>query len=116
MVDDSVVVRGFLQKYLTEGEHTVLTANGGEQALQMIAGEAVDLVFLDLLMPDISGVEVLRRLAKDPDAPPVVVLSADIQASTKEEVMGLGASAFLLKPPKPADVRQAAARYARIHG
>jgi DNA-binding response OmpR family regulator len=113
VVDDSSVVRGFLQNYLSQDGHEVITANTGEDALEVISRQNVDLVFLDLLMPGMSGVDVLRTLSESPNRPPVIVLTADIQDTTRTEVMELGAAEFLSKPPAPEDVRRAARTHAR---
>ena len=113
VVDDSWVVRHHLQSYLAQDGHEVVLAEEGEGALQIIADSRVDLVFLDMLMPGISGIEVLERLADQRDAPPVVVLTADIQDSTRKRVKELGASQFLSKPPSADDVQAAARLLAR---
>lgn len=111
VVDDSWVVRHHVQKYLLEADHEILMAESGEQCLETLARESVDLVFLDLLMPGKSGIDVLTELKGRQDAPPVVVLTADIQESTKQKVFALGAVAFLAKPPTADQVREAAREF-----
>lgn len=82
---------------LGEG-HELVEASSGAQALGLMEAGRYDLVLLDLLMPGMSGIEVLAELRSRGDATPVVVLTADIQNSTRERVQALGAAAMINKP------------------
>jgi CheY-like chemotaxis protein len=107
VVDDSWVVRHHLTKYLSTDGHEIRTADCGEAALEALAASRFDVMILDLLMPGIDGLEVLSRLGEFPAAPPVIVLSADIQDTTRALVLKKGARLFLEKPPEPRKVRNA---------
>lgn len=111
VVDDSWVVRHHLAKYLEPDNHRIETAETGEEALERIEKEEFDILFLDLLMPGISGIEVLQALQQRGDETPVIVLSADIQETTRKTVADLGAKLFLSKPPEADDVREAVRRF-----
>ncbi|GAC1651156.1 MAG: hypothetical protein NVS4B8_25930 [Herpetosiphon sp.] len=81
-------------------EITLLAAMQGEIGLDMAAAQQPDLILLDLHLPDMSGENVLRRLRADPRTAtiPVVVISADANASRMATLIGLGARAYLTKP------------------
>ena len=81
----------------------VLEASGGQQALDFCRAEKIDLMLLDLTMPDVDGYQVLGALQKAGGSQPkVVVLSADIQPEAQARIQALGAIGFL---PKPANVQ-----------
>lgn len=99
VVDDEKLLSSSLQRVLTRAGHQVIVANHGAEALRLLqAGEPPDLIFLDLLMPEIGGGEVLdaaRRLA--PKAK-VLMMTAYGDASVIENLLHRGASAVLHKP------------------
>ena len=99
IVDDSGFSRNMTKRALAGLGHEVLTANDGVSGLAAIESEQPDCVILDLLMPVLDGFGVLEVLQTQGDAaPPVVVVSADIQESTRERVLSLGAIQILNKP------------------
>jgi two-component system, OmpR family, alkaline phosphatase synthesis response regulator PhoP len=85
----------------------VLTAEDGEQALEAARREKPDLVFLDIMMPGISGDEVCRRLKADPStrATHVVILTARGQEEDERRAMEMGANEFMTKPFSPRKLR-----------
>lgn len=98
VVDDSGMSRRTLRKILESDGHEVIEAEEGIVALERYFIDRPDLVFLDLTMTGMYGIDVLNRLREmDPDAL-VIVASADIQSSTREMVAAGGASAFINKP------------------
>jgi CheY-like chemotaxis protein len=85
----------------------IIEASDGEQALRCIAANDVDLMLLDLTMPDRDGYQVLRELKESGRAlPPTIVVSADAQTLAAERVMQLGAVAFVKKSLKPAELHE----------
>jgi len=98
VVDDSAFARATLKQKLTEAGHVVAEAASGVEALEMLATQRFDLVTMDLLMPEMEGGELLQNIRKLSPSIPVVVITADIQTQTREELMTRGASAFLNKP------------------
>lgn len=101
IVDDSAYARRVHRGILERAGHLVVEAATGTGAIEMYAMERPTAVFLDLSMEDISGLEVLNTLRQlDPDAC-IIVVSADIQRSTAEDVRLGGARQFLQKPASP---------------
>lgn len=97
LVDDSNLARMILKSALGE-EFTIVEASNGDRALELYPLEKPDLVILDLLMPGIGGLDVLVRLKElDPTAK-VLIGSADIQDSTRQEAERLGALVYIKKP------------------
>ncbi|MBF0199819.1 MAG: response regulator [Desulfamplus sp.] len=103
IIDDSWLTRRGLKRILEGDGHAVIEAENGRMGMEILKNNhaGVDLVILDLLMPEMNGVLFLETLQKDKITVPVVVLTADIQHTVKEKCIGLGADAFLNKPPDP---------------
>ncbi|EED36145.1 adenylate/guanylate cyclase [Luminiphilus syltensis NOR5-1B] len=102
-VDDMPENRELISRLLHRSGHTVITAESGEEALELLGTMAVDVVLLDLMMPGIGGAEVLRRLKDDPElrATPVVMISG---RQDMQQIIGCiqaGADDYLLKPFNP---------------
>jgi two-component system chemotaxis response regulator CheY len=98
VVDDSSFARRSVRAILEELGHTVEEAADGAQALERYYLNRHQLVVLDMVMTGMYGTEVLTKLrAINPDVP-VIVVTADIQTSTIDEVRAAGASAFINKP------------------
>ena len=78
VVDDELVIRESLHGWLKKSGHKVDTAEGGSAALAMLEKTPYDLLFLDIMMPDLNGYEVCRQLKADPKTHniPVIFLSA----------------------------------------
>lgn len=99
LVEDDRFLRRAVEARLRQFGFVVLTAGDGEEALRVVRAEAPDLVLLDLLIPKILGVEVLRALKADDRTRgiPVLVLSNSSREKDVEEVMRLGAVGYLVK-------------------
>lgn len=82
----------------------VVQTSSGEAALEVVAADRPDAVVLDLRLPGIDGWEVLRRLGDEQTSPPVVLLSAQVDAATASRAMALGCHAYLAKPFRPAEL------------
>jgi CheY-like chemotaxis protein len=87
----------------------VLKMFSSAPAIQMIAQEKPDLILLDIMMPDISGLEVLRYMRREPDLSsiPVIVVSAKSMPSDIRTGLEAGASMYLTKPVGFLDLKQA---------
>ena len=104
LVDDSGLARRSTRRVLEQAGYTVVEAEDGLSALERFALEKPDLVLLDLVMAGMYGLDVLAKLREmDPDAR-IVVMSADIQTSSRDTAQSAGASGFLNKPATPAAV------------
>jgi two-component system NtrC family response regulator len=97
IVDDDAALRDGLAETLTDLGHTPRLAASGHEGLAALDSD-VDAVLLDLRMPGMDGIEVLRRIRSENDAPPVVVLTAFASAANTIEAMRLGAFDHLSKP------------------
>ncbi len=102
-VDDMPENRDLVSRLLGKAGHTVLTAESGDEALELLATMGVDVVLLDLMMPGIGGAEVLRRLKEDPQlrATPVVMISGRQDMDQIIACIQAGADDYLLKPFNP---------------
>ncbi len=104
IVDDSAYARHRLSHVLQTEGHEVFEADGGVKALGMLEEVRPDLVTVDLLMPEMDGIELIRRIkAVRPDLP-VVAVSADVQKASQEEALAAGAAVFISKTAAPADL------------
>lgn len=97
-VDDEDRVLTFLSRYLCGDGHQVLTAGNGRTALDLLDREDVDLVLLDLVMPQVSGLQVLSSLQTKVESPPVIVLSAVSDVGARVQALDRGAVDFVSKP------------------
>ncbi len=102
VADDQQANRTMLQKLLERAGHKVMLAEDGEQALDLMAEHAPDLMIVDLHMPELSGLDVIRQArvmqAGRADRTEIVVLSADALVETMEEATRAGAYDYLTKP------------------
>ncbi len=100
VVDDDVDLSGIIRLILTSAGFDTHVANSGQEALDWLAGNRPDLVLLDLMMPDINGFTILRKMrANEPTKQlPVVVLTAKADQETRDETRSMGADEFLTKP------------------
>lgn len=98
LVDDSRLARRSLRQILEPAGYAIVEAEDGMNALERYFLEKPDVVFLDLLMEGMHGFDVLAKLREmDPNAR-ILVVSADIQASSREMALAAGASGFIEKP------------------
>jgi len=103
VVDDNEDNRDMLARRLRRQNYEVLTAAGGRAALTALAGTPVDLVLLDVMMPDLDGYAVLERLKADPALRdiPVLMISALDELDSVVRCIQLGAEDYLGKPFEP---------------
>ena len=99
-VDDSLMMRKFISIALTSQGFDVSEAADGGEALEIVRSSPPDCMVLDLLMPEVDGIEVLETLKRDNISFPIIVMTADIQESTEKKCVDLGAFRVLNKPPK----------------
>ena len=94
-------------------QYRVLFATSGEEALEVVAEERIDLILLDVLMPEMDGYEVCRRLKTDGATRhiPIVLVTALSDAAEQARGRELGAADTLPKPCAPDIVRQCVARH-----
>jgi two-component system, cell cycle response regulator len=100
VVDDVDVNVRLLEAKLSSEYFTVVTASSGEEALRMARSEHPDIILLDVMMPEMDGFEVCRRLKADPatDGIPVVMVTALSEVADRVRGLQSGADDFLTKP------------------
>ncbi len=104
VVDDEEMFARNLARTLEAEGYDVAVAPGGREALERIRSGSVDVMILDMLMPDLDGLEVLRRAREVSPLTEVVVLTGHGSVSAGLEAMRLGAFDYLLKPCEPDDL------------
>jgi CheY-like chemotaxis protein len=107
ITDDSLLQRKTLSAIVVEAGHEVETACNGQEALEKIQANPPDCLLLDMLMPIMDGVQVLEQLESQGLKLPVIVLTADVQEWLKTRCLELGATNFLNKPIKQAQLQEA---------
>ena len=100
VIDDEAAIRESLKMTLEYQGYEVITAATGEDGIAQVEREAPDMVFLDVKMPGMDGIEVLQRLRHVVDSMPIVVISGHGTVSTAVEATKLGAFDFIEKPPE----------------
>ncbi|HET8765609.1 MAG TPA: response regulator [Rhodanobacter sp.] len=100
VVDDSPSIRAVLGKMLSQDGYVVIKAGNGAEAMEMARRERPGLIFLDIVMPGMSGFEVLRTLRHEAatHATPIVMISGNVQATEQFYVQRYGADDFMKKP------------------
>lgn len=106
IVDDAAFSRRMIRKMFKSDAYEILEASNGREALEIINTNQPNCILTDLLMPDMDGFEFLRNLQKQQLNIPTIIISADIQESSRDRCLELGAVAFINKPPKEDIVRQ----------
>jgi two-component system nitrogen regulation response regulator NtrX len=98
VIDDEPAIRDTMRMILEYEGHEVLLAGSGQEGIQVAQAGNPDLVFLDIKMPGMDGLEVLTRLRAHSESLPVVIVSAHGSATTALEAGRLGAYRFIEKP------------------
>lgn len=100
IVDDNPIMAETLSAVVEYHGHEAIVAYGGQEALNIIKTDRLDIILLDLMMPYINGFETLRRLRAITLGRelPVIVITAREEKGLKERVMSAGGSGFLTKP------------------
>jgi DNA-binding response OmpR family regulator len=97
VVDDEAKIRELLDDYLTAKGYRVTLAATGREAVRLFARGAVDLVLLDLMLPDLSGEEVAKTLRRSSRVP-IIMLTAKVTEADQVTGLALGADDYLTKP------------------
>ncbi|HEY9624708.1 MAG TPA: response regulator [Crinalium sp.] len=106
VVDDAAFSRRMLRKYIEAEGCNVLEATNGQQALEIVQQHQPDCILTDLLMPDVDGFQLLQALREQGCTTPIAIITADIQDSSRQRGVELGAAKFINKPAKENEVRQ----------
>ncbi len=98
VVDDEADIREFAERFFSKRNIEVLTASGGEEALQIIKEEKPDLVLLDILMEGMTGMDVLKELRTNQNDTKVIIVTGSEDDAMVSEANRLGVSGFIHKP------------------
>jgi two-component system KDP operon response regulator KdpE len=98
VVDDEPAILRFLRAGLSSQGYTVIEATTGQAALDQVRRKAADLAVLDLGLPDIDGLEVIRQLRGSGATLPIIVLSSREDEKAKVDALDLGADDYVTKP------------------
>ncbi len=107
VVDDSRLMRTMMTAMLKAKGHQVMEAPEGQSGLEMAITKKPDCMLMDLLMPVMDGFALLAELQQRDLNLPVVVITADIQESVREQCLELGAAGFINKPIQEASLWEA---------
>lgn len=100
IVDDNAVIRRIISVTLRKAGHTPVPAESAAEALLRLAETPVELALLDLAMPDVDGLSLLKQLRSDPRYRdlPIIMLTASAQDQDRVDARAAGANDFLTKP------------------
>jgi two-component system, OmpR family, response regulator MtrA len=106
IADDDEDILALVRATIERSGHEVMAVGDGAAALSAMAERRPDLAVLDIAMPELDGLEVLRRLRADDETRdlPVILLTAQAQAADVERGFATGASAYVRKPFSPRDL------------
>jgi len=100
IVEDSKFVQNMTRRVVTDHypEVEIMTANNGETGYELYEEHRPDIILTDLLMPGLSGQELLQKIRATDAGTKVIVISADVQKATRDEIEQLGIQGFVNKP------------------
>ncbi len=103
VVEDEASIASFVAAYLKNAGYTVRTTASGTEALKLVASEKPALVVLDLMLPDIDGVEVCKQIRQSSDLPVLMLTARDEDV---DKIIGLevGADDYMTKPFNPREL------------
>jgi DNA-binding response OmpR family regulator len=104
VVDDNKDTVDILIRLLSQHGMTVLSAYSGGECLEIVRNHAVDVVLLDVMMPEMDGLEVCKELKQLSPVLPIILLTAKDDMATRTAGMTLGVSEFVVKPVNHADL------------
>ncbi|MDM8541985.1 response regulator [Desulfococcaceae bacterium HSG9] len=110
IIDDSWLTRYSLTNMLKPSGYNITEAVNGKDGIEKIIKFKPDCILLDLLMPEIDGFGVLKALNEKNIKCPVIVISADIQETSREKCLQLGVFDFANKPPKDNELIRSVAK------
>ncbi|MCP4537936.1 MAG: response regulator [Chloroflexi bacterium] len=116
IVDDSAYQRYKIRQVVETAGYEPLEVTNGHEGLEIITSAMPNCILLDLLMPDMGGEEFLQILRDQGFDIPVIVLTADVQESTRQHCLQLGAVAFTTKPVQETELLDAIKQALNVKG
>jgi DNA-binding response OmpR family regulator len=104
IADDDPDIVAALKIYLSSEGYELLSAENGKQVLDIVKGKQVDLILLDIMMPQMDGISAIAKLREENANMPIILLSAKSEDSDKLLGLNIGADDYITKPFNPAEV------------
>ncbi|MDE3054841.1 MAG: sigma-54-dependent Fis family transcriptional regulator, partial [Gemmatimonadota bacterium] len=104
IAEDEAKLAEILATYLTGRGHTVRTTSDGRQALEAMRTDTFDVALLDIVMPEMDGLEVMRQVREDPSPPEIIIITGNGTIDNAITAMKLGAYDYMTKPYRMAEI------------
>lgn len=101
VLEDELTIRSFIVLNLKRAGFYVIEATTGEEALQILSEQTVDIALLDVMLPGIDGLEVCKAIRKENKKMGIIMLTARVQDEDKVQGLGMGADDYIAKPFSP---------------
>lgn len=101
VLEDELTIRSFIVLNLKRAGFYVIEATTGEEALQILSEQTVDIALLDVMLPGINGLEVCKAIRKENKKMGIIMLTARVQDEDKVQGLGIGADDYIAKPFSP---------------
>ena len=103
VVDDEVGIRSFIKKYAEFEGHEVIEASDGMEAIELFRSKSVDIIIMDIMMPELDGFSAVREIRKSSNVP-IIMLSARGEEYDKINGFNLGIDDYVVKPFSPREL------------
>lgn len=104
VIDDDERIRNFFKELFVNSKHTIFTAENGSSGYEFFLKEKIDLCFLDLWMPEIGGIDILKRIKEEFDSVEVIMISGEAKITHAVKAAKIGAYDFIEKPLSTNDI------------
>ncbi len=104
IVEDERAIRRLMRMYLMEADYSIAEAGDGRQALEQIRQGGIDLVLLDLMLPEINGIEVCRQIRDSNGYVPIIMVTAMDDEDSRVAGLEVGADDYVTKPFSPREL------------
>jgi DNA-binding response OmpR family regulator len=104
VVEDERAIRRMIRMYLTEAGYTVAEAEDGAVALQQVRQGGIDLILLDVMLPEVDGLEVCRRIRESNGYVPIIMVTAMDDEASRVAGLEIGADDYVAKPFSPREL------------
>ncbi|MBD3217088.1 MAG: response regulator [candidate division Zixibacteria bacterium] len=98
VVDDELLIRDLLYDFFTSRNYDIILAESASKALEILGAEEIDLVLTDLKMPDMDGLEMLKRANTKENGPPVIIMTGFPSLESAVEALRLRVADYIVKP------------------
>ncbi len=98
IIEDDVTVRDYLKDLLTDRRYSVYSTGSGTKALKILEKTQPDLILLDLILPDISGESILKRIKEEYPDIAIIILSSKVEVEDIVRGFDIGADDYVTKP------------------